>query len=84
MEAVCVIPHDEKHKIRLQGMNIKKRFMDLGFDTRSGFFGVVTDNYEEFGNYKGVKILLNWWLCRSTDPALNAQLEELIEKLKAE
>lgn len=84
MEKVCITPVDESIKVRVDSLNLLNEFKMLGFDTLSGFVGVVQENYDEFKNYNNTKPLLAFWAGRKHCEEFNAKMQSLINQLKNE
>ena len=85
MNAISITPYDRDMKTHVEALNIKNRFLIMGFDRLGSFIGVV-QNSEVDGcdGYAGSKKLTSFWNGRIKDDKLNRSLITLLEKLKNE
>lgn len=84
MKNICIAPIDDSIRDRANAVRILNNYKSLGFDTRSGFVGLVQENLPKYKGYKEQKPIEWFWESRRFDAELNTELEILLESLKNE
>lgn len=81
---ICIAPFDEEMEIAAKACFIVNNFRRLGFTSRKSFVQIVMDLNENYRGYKDVELLNRFWVLRVRDIKVNVDLENVLDKLKAE
>ncbi len=81
---ITITPANHEIKVMADTVRIRNQFVNMGFETRSGFIGVVQQINPDYIEYKAVTLLERWWNNRAKSEELNKDLEIVLEKLRHE
>lgn len=81
---ITILPVTDEISSLADAVRIKNDFLQMGFDSRKAFLEVVCDYKPEYKNPDKVQVLMNWWLLRIKDCAVNDDMQTVINHLKNE